>query len=547
MPTVSFPLPYLERLTPIGPKTLVERAFNYGLEATLTADQLIVDVTAERPDLLAAEGFTRAMNIFGGAPRSVPEQLEPSGLTLRVAPQVLPLRPYVGALVVEQVSLDEAALASLVQFQEKVTHTFGRQRKKIAIGLYDLDQITGDVTYTAAEKSSVSIIPIHAQTPLTAIEILADHPNGQRYGTALVHSESIPVLKDSTDKILSLPPIVNAAGVGEIQTTTQNVLVDVSGISQRTVCEMLNILAHNFIDTGAVIKTVVVDHPQGQLVTPSLSPKAVTFSARKINEVLGTAIAKPDLAQYLKRMDLTVKGTSEVEVPTYRTDIFSDVDIAGDLMVAISTENLQPEPTAVRFHLGKGLPLHDDVLHISDLARRMQLMEVKSFILTDPEILGLFEPPRLTAANAKSRTHSAIRSSLQPGILDILSHHISAPKPINIYELGEVVQLGPDGSLYETFLWGFACLDDKASFATAKSYVQTLLKALKIDFKLEPCTDPRYIQGRAAALVVDEKKIGHFGEISPTLLAQFSFPEPVCSGELDCQQLMQSHTLQLNL
>ena len=75
MPTVSFPLSYLERLTSIGPKILVERAFNYGLEALLEEDQLTVDVTAERPDLLSAEGFTRAMNIFGGAARTVPDQL----------------------------------------------------------------------------------------------------------------------------------------------------------------------------------------------------------------------------------------------------------------------------------------------------------------------------------------------------------------------------------------------------------------------------------------------------------------------------------------
>ncbi|MEO1592231.1 MAG: phenylalanine--tRNA ligase subunit beta, partial [Cyanobacteria bacterium J06632_22] len=181
MPTVSFPLAYLERLTPIGPKTLVERAFNYGLEATLEDDQLTVDVTAERPDLLAAEGFTRAMNIFGGAPRPVEAALTASGLTLHVHPPVLPLRPYIGALVVENVTLDEAALASLVQFQEKVTHTFGRQRKKIAIGLYDLDQINGDVTYTAEDKTAVHLTPIGGSQSLTAAQILAEHPNGQRY------------------------------------------------------------------------------------------------------------------------------------------------------------------------------------------------------------------------------------------------------------------------------------------------------------------------------------------------------------------------------
>ncbi|MEL6247114.1 MAG: phenylalanine--tRNA ligase subunit beta [Cyanobacteria bacterium J06627_15] len=539
MPTVSFPLPYLQRLTPITPKTLADRAFYYGLEAALEPDQLTVDVTAERPDLLSAEGFTRAMNIYGGTERTVPDALPASGRTLKVLPPVLPLRPYIGALVVENITLDEAALASLVQFQEKVTHTFGRQRKKIAIGLYDLDQITGDVTYTAANRADVKLTPIGGQSALSAEAILTTHPNGRRYGSALAGHDSVPVLQDSRGQILSLPPIVNAAGVGEIKTTTQNLLVDVSGISQKTVCEMLNILAHNFLDTGATVKTVVIEHPHGTFTTPTLVRQVITFSAKTINEALGTAIAKQDLGLHLKRMDLMVKGTSQVHIPTYRTDIFSDVDVAGDLMVAIGTDNLQPEPTAIKFHLGSGLPLHDYVLRISDLARRMQLMEVKSFILTDPDILSLFEPSRLIAANAKSRTHSSVRGSLQPGILDILSHHISAPKPLNIYEIGQAVQSGADGTLYETFLWSFACLDARASFATAKSYVQTMLKALKVPYRLETCHENRYILGRAATLMVGEQNVGHFGEISPTLLAQFSFPEPVCSGEIDCQQLMQ--------
>jgi len=99
------------------------------------------------------------------------------------------------------------------------------------------------------------------------------------------------------------------------------------------------------------------------------------------------------------------------------------------------------------------------------------------------------------------------------------------------------VKCQADGTLYETFLWGFACLDDKASFAVAKSYVQTMLKALKVRYELQPCTEARYIPGRAATVVIAEQPVGHFGEINPTLLTQFSFPEPVCSGEIDCQML----------
>lgn len=539
MPTVTFPLDYLGRLCSTSPEQLAEQAFDYGLNAALQSQDLEVEVTAERPDLLAAEGFTRAINIYNGQPRTVPITLKNSGRRVTVSPEVRELRPYIAALVVENISLGEAGLASLIQFQEKVTYTFGRQRQKIAIGVYDLDQIEGTLEYTAIPQDELNFIPLGTDQPMTGRQILEQHPNGVLFSRTLPQNSQVPVLRDS-HKILSLPPIINAAGVGEVTPSTRNLFIDVTGITQKTVLEMINILAHNFLDTGSPVKTVTIENGNGTLVTPDLSRKPITFSARFLNEMLGTAIPKTDLGRYLSRMDLEVTGTNEILVPSYRTDIFSEIDIAGDLMVAIGLDNLEAEPTAVRFHMGQSDPLRNFVLRIGDQSQRMGLMEVKSLVLTDPDILSWFMADSLLTANAKSRSFSAVRSTLQAGLLEILSHNISAPKPINIYETGEVIlphPNNPDSPPHETFYWGFASLDARASFAAAKAYVQTLLQALKIPYDLMPCEDRRYIPGRAATVIIQGKPAGHFGEIHPKLLSYFSFPEPICSGELDCQQL----------
>ncbi|MEO0490481.1 MAG: hypothetical protein AAFZ49_13115, partial [Cyanobacteria bacterium J06659_2] len=148
-----------------------------------------------------------------------------------------------------------------------------------------------------------------------------------------------------------------------------------------------------------------------------------------------------------------------------------------------------------------------------DLAQRMGLMEVKSFVLTDPDLLALFSNPAIQTGNAKSRTYSATRTTLQAGLLDILSRNINAPKPINIYETGEVLRINASKVIEETCCWGFASLDARASFTWAKSYVQTLLKALNIDYTLIPCEAQHYIVGRAATVIIDGKAAGQFGEI----------------------------------
>ncbi len=529
MPTVIFPLSYLQRLTDTNPQRLVEQAFHYGLEATLGEDGLEVEVTAERPDLLSAEGFTRAINIYDGIARGVPDQLEVSGRKVNVDPQVTALRPHIAALVVEAAHLEDGGLEVLIQFQEKVTQTFGRQRQKIAIGVYDLNEISGDVEYTVASKEQFSFVPLGVEQPMTAAQILQQHPSGKLYGHTLPEADQVPLLQDSSGKVLSLPPIINAAGIGDVTANTRNLFIDVTGVLQQTVMETVNILAHNFLDTGAQVKTVEIVTADGNYTTPSLARYPVTFSAKYLNEIMGTAIPKHNLGRVLSRMDLDVTGTDIVHVPTYRTDIFSEVDIAGDLMVALGIDSFQPEPLAVKFHLGEADSLRQLVFQVGDLAQRMGLMEVKSYILTDPAMLGLFSTDYVETGNAKTHTYR----------LEILSRNINAPKPINIYETGEVLKLQPDGTIHESHNWGFASLDARASFSTAKAYIQTMLKALKISYELMACEAPHYIPGRAATVLIEGQPAGQFGEIHPQVLAHFSFPEPVCAGELDCRYLLQ--------
>ncbi|MGB3136412.1 MAG: phenylalanine--tRNA ligase subunit beta [Nodosilinea sp.] len=533
MPTVTFPLTYLQRLTTTEPQRLAQQAFDYGLNATLADQTLEVEVTAERPDLLAAEGFTRAINIYNGLARTVPDQLVSSGRRVTVRPEVQRLRPHIAALIVRGADLQNGGLEVLVQFQEKVTQTFGRQRRKIAIGVYDLDRISGDLTYGAEPLDKLTFVPLHGTEPITAREVLQQHAVGKIYSHTLPKNGHAPVLRDAAGTVLSMPPIINAAGAGKVTDRTRNLFIDVTGILPQPVLETANILAHNFLDTGAEVQTVEISTPQGTVVTPTLTRRSVPFSAKYLNEIMGTAIPKSGLGNVLSRMDLDVSGTDLVHVPTYRADIFSQVDIAGDLLVAIGIANLQAEPLAVKFHLGKSAPLRQVMFRVSDLAQRMKLTEVKSFVLTDPNSLDLFAAPYVQTGNAKSRAYSATRTTLQAGLLDILARNISAPKPINIYETGEVLRF-KDQNIKESQCWGFASLDARASFATAKSYMQTMLKALGVSYDLAVCNAPYYITGRAAAVLVQGQMVGEFGEVHPQVLEHFSFPEPVCTGELNC-------------
>ena len=535
MPTASFLLQDLKTFLDADPQGWVDQAFNYGLEATVEGDALEVDVTADRPDLLAIEGFARALKVYGGQARSLPPFLASSQRRVRVDESVLSLRPFLAALVVEDLTFTPASLQGVLQFQDKVSQTFGRQRKKAAIGIYDCSKIQGDLIYRAVDWEEIQFIPLGGTEPQTPRQILEHHPKGLQYRSALASGSFVPILQDERGQVLALAPIINGAIVGEISCETRALFIDVTGTNEKTVEELASILAHNFIDRGATVKTVTIQTPTGDRHTPDLSPRCIPFSAKVLNERLGTAIPKLELDAYLDRMNLSLTGSEIIEAPSYRTDLFSEIDVAGDLLVAIGLENLQVDYSDFHFSLGKADPRKAFALQVGDWAQRMGLLEVKSYILTDPELLAGFvsEPaPLLSAYNARSRSHSTARPTLQAGLLEILARNIQAPKPLRIYEVGEVV-VPQDSDFRETVYWGFAVLDSQASFTIAKSYTQTLLKALKIPFELASCNEPQYVPQRSASVIINGHAAGHFGEIHPQILERFSFPEPVCTGELD--------------
>jgi len=117
MPIATFLLEDLHTLIDANPDQLVSQAFAYGLEATIQGDSLEVEVTAERPDLLSSEGFSRALKVYQGGQRLLPPSLESSRLVVQVDPSVIPLRPHIAALVVENLCFTPASLSALIQFQ----------------------------------------------------------------------------------------------------------------------------------------------------------------------------------------------------------------------------------------------------------------------------------------------------------------------------------------------------------------------------------------------------------------------------------------------
>ena len=140
---------------------------------------------SNRPDLWCCEGIARQIRIKQQGrlkPYSFFAKKPKSPHHLIVKPGMEQVRPYVAACTARGYRVTEKGLAQLIQTQEKLADIFGRKRKTVSIGIYQLRNITFPVTYELVKPDDVRFTPLGMETTMTLSEMLMVHPKGLEYG-----------------------------------------------------------------------------------------------------------------------------------------------------------------------------------------------------------------------------------------------------------------------------------------------------------------------------------------------------------------------------
>ncbi|MFB6147665.1 MAG: phenylalanine--tRNA ligase subunit beta, partial [Candidatus Nanohaloarchaea archaeon] len=296
-------------------------------------DKWDVEVYPNRPDLLSVEGLARAYRGFFGIETGPEEyEVEEGDIEVEVDSSVEDVRPFIGGAVVRGLELDQRAINGLIQLQEKLHETLGRKREKLAIGIHDLSKVEPPFTYRAVEPEKVSFTPLEYDSELELGEILEEHEKGKKYAWILEEEDRYPVIEDSEGNVLSFPPIINNQ-LTEVDTGTQEVFVDVTGMDRKTVEKALNIIVTALAERGGAIESVDVD---GQKM-PDLSPGERELELEYFRDISGLELEGGEVVEMLEKMKLgaTVEdGAVEVEVPAYRNDVMHQYDLIEDIIIA---------------------------------------------------------------------------------------------------------------------------------------------------------------------------------------------------------------------
>jgi len=134
-------------------------------------------------------------------------------------------------------------------------------------------------------------------------------------------------------------------------------------------------------------------------------------------------------------------------------------------------------------------------------------------------------------SDSKSQEHQILRDAILPGLVDILSRNIHETYPQKIFEIGTAFYR--DDPVGEEIHLACASAHNDVNYTEIKSILQSLLKS---GFDVTPTTkissDPLFVQGRTADILVDDKKVGIVGELASEVLDNFKLRIPVAGFEI---------------
>jgi phenylalanyl-tRNA synthetase beta chain len=500
--------------------------------------EISMEFFPDRPDLFSVEGISRALRSFIGVESGIRfYQVEDSGMTITNEPSTGSVRPFVVAGVMRDVVMTDELIRSLMETQEKLHLTIGRKRAKVSIGVHDLDRVKPPFFYRAVEPESVSFVPLAKTEEMSLREILGKHEKGIDYAFILEGKKKYPIIVDRNGEVLSFPPIIN----GRLTTVTEettSLFIDVTGTDLKAISGALNIVATSIAERGARIESVTVLGKE-KMITPDLDPREWQLEGDFCRSFLGVDIGDEAICQCLAKMgfDARPDGKSiRVLAPAVRMDLLHPVDLAEDVAIGYGYQNFGHSlPGTQTF--GRVRPIE----HLSDLIRQLMVgygyTEVSTLMLSSPreqfDLLCL--PPQETVEiqNPITEDHTCIRVSLLPNMMAVLRRNKHRDLPQRIFEVGDVMV----NLRRHRFLAGIS-VHSRASFTEMKSLIQSLLRDCSVQYSLEPCGTRMYIDGRAASVLLDDQEVGHFGEVSPEVIANLDLDHPIGVFEMDIETML---------
>ena len=599
MPTVEIDPDEIRELTGHPEKddhTLRNELFALGLEYEGETDdgEFELEFAPDRLDRLSVEGVARSLRYQYGEDRGVYiPSTNDAEWTIEVDGDVPDQRPSVTGAVVRGLDMDEAALESLIQLQEKLHATMGRQRAKGAIGVHDLTMLKGragsgtedlppeeaddpnieaasgggkSIQYTGIDENEDTFVPLDENHELTPEGVLVDHPTGTKFADLVDDYDRMPAIYDDIG-LFSFPPVINGKRT-EVTEGSRDLFIEMTGTDQWTIDHMLNIVCYALDARGGRVEEVDVQYSDdtsgdyaGETFTrPLFETKTKTVEHAAVESMLGIDLDGEEVVDLVERAGLGVADAQgaeeedtdlsyEVEVPPYRVDVLHPVDVVDDVGRAYGFNKLDPRYPDVstvggrheRSRLERAARTALVGMGFEDLLNFHLVSEAANYdrlgVERGSDVFGGGEPAVIQ--EPYSEDYEVVRTWALPSVMLVLENNTHRSYPQDLAEVGFVAEQDDDEptEMAERRTVAAALARNDASYEDAKARLQALCRAFDVDLETPTTDHPTFISGRTAEIVVDGESAGVVGEVHPKVLVEYDLEVPVAAFEFDLDVL----------
>ncbi len=503
-------------------------------------DKIKIEVTPDRPDLMSTEGIARQVSAWLGIKRGLPSHVI-SKPTISMTASPVKVRPCIVAGAVRGLRLDDDTVRSIMQLQELIDFTIGRDRVKTAIGVHDVSRVKPPFCYKEVDPKKVSFVPLGFRKEMTMEEILRKHPKGIQYKHIFGKAKKLPIILDKKGDVLSFPPIINGE-LTKVTEGTRDIFLDITGYDEAPISYALNILLTSMEIRGGRIEAVRIN----KKTYPNLKARTMKIDTGYVKRMLGYNLKDSEIRSLLERMNYGVNMKSRtVLIPPYRFDILHPVDIIEDISIAYGYNNFEPElprlPTVGRPH-----PFEEFCNRVREMMIGTGFQEVVNYSITNPEkqfkLMDVPERDSIEIANPMTKEHTQVRAWAIPSLMANLVSNKHRRYPQRLFEVADCVLPDPKQDVRSRNIRKLAGVVShaNANFSEMAAIVNSIDENLGLKTSKQPSDHPSFMKGRCGQIMKGKKPIGIFGEISPSILSKLSLKMPVTAFELELDPIFEN-------
>ncbi|RDU22991.1 phenylalanine--tRNA ligase subunit beta [Anaerosacchariphilus polymeriproducens] len=280
--------------------------------------------------------------------------------------------------------------------------------------------------------------------------------------------------------------------------------------------------------------------------------RKIPFSWEKVNQLLGTNIAKETMLEYLESLELSYdENTKEIYVPSWRQDLENSADLAEEVARFYGYDNIPttlPTGESTTGKLSFKLRVEEVARNTAEFCGFSQSM---NYSFESPNVFDklLFskdakEREALVISNPLGEDYSIMRTVPLNGMLTSLgTNYNRRNKDVRLYELGNIYlpKQIPATELPEERMQLTLGMYGEGDFFTMKGVVEEFFEKIGLNKKINynPNAGKTFLHpGRQAFICYENNVMGYLGEIHPQVAENYEIGERAYIAVIDMPEIL---------